>query len=323
MVSCSQPWGSEGVAEASPGPAHTPVLLAPVLAHLEVQPAGRYMDLTFGRGGYARAILERLGPSGQLVVVDQDPEAIAVAKALAAEDSRVVPVYANFGALNGRAEIAAQAFDGVVADLGVSSPQLDEAERGFSFRHDGPLDMRMDPTQGESAADWLARVEAHELITVLRKYGEEPDARRIALAIIRQRENAPITRTAALARLIEETVGGRRGRRIHPATRSFQAIRMAVNAEMQVLEAMLDSAHGWLKPGGRLVVVSFHSLEDRQVKQMLQRGARPKAAHPALPDPTPIWSSIGRELCSEVEAQRNPRARSAVLRWGQAWADAG
>ncbi len=321
MANYSRHWGSEGVAEASPGPTHIPVLLAPVLAHLEMRPGGRYLDLTFGRGGYARALLERLGPEGQLVVVDQDPEAIAVARELAAADARVVPVHANFGALAGHPEIVPGSFDGVVADLGVSSPQLDDAERGFSFRNDGPLDMRMDPTQGESAAEWLARVEAHELISVLRKYGEEPDARRIALAIIRHRDRAPITRTAELARLVEEAVGGRRGRRTHPATRTFQAIRMAVNAEMQVLEAMLASVHGLLKPGGRLVVVSFHSLEDRQVKQMLQQGARPRSGHPALPDPTPIWSSIGRELCSEIEAQRNPRARSAVLRWGQAWAD--
>lgn len=321
MANYSRHWGSEGVAEASPGPTHIPVLLAPVLAHLEMRPGGRYLDLTFGRGGYARALLERLGPEGQLVVVDQDPEAIAVARKLAATDARVVPVHANFGALAGHPEIEPGSFDGVVADLGVSSPQLDDAERGFSFRNDGPLDMRMDPTQGESAADWLARVETHELISVLRKYGEEPDARRIALAIMRHRDRAPITRTAELARLVEEAVGGRRGRRTHPATRTFQAIRMAVNAEMQVLEAMLASVHGLLKPGGRLVVVSFHSLEDRQVKQMLQQGARPRSGHPALPDPTPIWSSIGRELCSEIEAQRNPRARSAVLRWGQAWAD--
>ncbi len=321
MANYSRPWGSEGVAEASPGPTHIPVLLAPVLAHLEIRPAGRYLDLTFGRGGYARAILERLDADGELVVVDQDPEAIAVARELATADARVTPVHANFGALAGRAEISAHGFDGIVADLGVSSPQLDDAERGFSFRNDGPLDMRMDPTQGESAAQWLARVEPHELISVLRKYGEEPDARRIALAIIRQRDREPLTRTAELARLVEESVGGRRGRRTHPATRTFQAIRMAVNGEMHALESLLDAVHAWLKPGGRLVVVSFHSLEDRQVKQMLQRGARPRAAHPALPDPTPIWSAIGRELCSEVEAQRNPRARSAVLRWGQAWAD--
>ncbi len=321
MVNCSQPWGSEGVAEAGPGPTHIPVLLAPVLTHLGIRSDGRYLDLTFGRGGYARAILEQLGPAGQLIALDQDPEAIAAARELAASDPRVTPVHANFGALLGQEAIQPGSFDGIVADLGVSSPQLDDAERGFSFRNDGPLDMRMDPTQGESAAQWLARVETHELISVLRKYGEEPDARRIALAIMRQREREPITRTAALARLVEETVGGRRGRRTHPATRTFQAIRMAVNAEMQVLETMLASVHGLLKPAGRLVVVSFHSLEDRQVKQMLQRGARPRSEHPALPDPTPIWSAIGRELCSEVEAQRNPRARSAVLRWGQAWAD--
>lgn len=319
MASCSPTWGYRGLATASPKE-HTPVLLAPVLARLEIQASGRYIDLTFGRGGYSRAILEKLGPAGELVVVDQDPEAVAAAQALAASDTRVRVVAGNFGELEGRPEVRARSFDGVVADLGVSSPQLDEAERGFSFMRDGPLDMRMDPGHGESAAEWLARVEAHELISVLRKYGEEPEARRIALGLIRRREEKPFERTLDLARHIEELVGGRRGRKTHPATRSFQAIRMAVNGEMQALESMLAAVHGWLKPGGRLVVVSFHSLEDRQVKRMLQAGARPKAPHPALPDPTPTWSSIGRELCSEIEAARNPRARSAVLRWGQVWA---
>lgn len=319
MASCSPTWGYRGLATALPAE-HTPVLLAPVLTQLDIQKGGRYIDLTFGRGGYSRAILELLGPDGALVVVDQDPEAIAVAQALAAEDPRVTVVAGNFGELEGHPEMRPQSFDGVVADLGVSSPQLDEAERGFSFMRDGPLDMRMDPEHGESAAEWLARVDAHELISVLRKYGEEPNARRMALGIIRRRDERPFERTLELARFIEELVGGRRGRKTHPATRAFQAIRMAVNGEMQALESMLAAVHAWLKPGGRLVVVSFHSLEDRQVKRMLQSGARPRAAHPALPDPTPIWSAIGRELCSDVEAARNPRARSAVLRWGQAWA---
>lgn len=318
MARSSHRWAFEAMS-ANPT-AHVPVMLAPVLSRLAIQPQGRYLDLTFGRGGYSRAILDQLEPDGQLVVVDQDPEAIAVARELAEADDRVSVVHANFGELLGASAIAAQSFDGVVADLGVSSPQLDQAERGFSFRLDGPLDMRMNPDAGEPASAWLARVEPHELISVLRKYGEEPDARRIALAIMRRREIQPFERTADLARFIEETLGGRRGRRTHPATRSFQAIRMAVNGELAMLEAMLDAVHGWLKPAGRMVVVSFHSLEDRLVKRMLQQGARPRAAHPALPDPEPIWSAIGRDLCSEIEAERNPRARSAVLRWGQAWA---
>lgn len=319
MVSCSPTWRSEGVAVATPGESHVPVLLAPMLERLDVRDGGLYLDLTFGRGGYSRAILERLG-AGRLLVCDQDPEAIAVAQDLAASDERVEVLQANFGALAGHPALRDRPLDGIVADLGVSSPQLDAAERGFSFMRDGPLDMRMNPEAGLSAAEWLAQVPAHELIRVLQRFGEEPQARRIGLAIVNAREQKPIERTAELAHLIEKAVGGRRGKRIHPATRSFQAIRMAVNGELDALQSMLESVHGWLRPGGHLVVVSFHSLEDRLVKRMLQEGARPQAVHPALPPPTPTWAEIGRVKCDELEAQRNPRARSAVLRWGRTWA---
>lgn len=319
MASSLPIWRSE-LAAADPA-AHTPVMLMDVLQQLEFVPAGRYLDLTFGRGGYARAMLERMR-GGELVACDQDPDAIRVATDLAQQDSRVTPLAANFGELEHSAVIQSAPFDGIVADLGVSSPQLDRAERGFSFRLDGPLDMRMNPQVGQSAAEWLAAVPTHELIRVLQRLGEDPQARRIGLAIARAREAGPITRTAQLAHIVESAVGGRRGRRTHPATRTFQAIRMQVNRELEVLQALLDQVHGWLKPGGRLVVVSFHSLEDRAVKRMLQAGARPKAAHPALPDPTPLWSAIGRVRCSELEAARNPRARSATLRWGQTWTGA-
>ncbi|MEN8719618.1 MAG: 16S rRNA (cytosine(1402)-N(4))-methyltransferase RsmH [Oceanococcaceae bacterium] len=302
------------------GAEHVPVMLAPVLQHLQLRADGHYLDLTFGRGGYARAMLERLGPDGRLTVVDQDPEAVAAARTWAATDSRIAVLHANFADAVTAAAAQATAYDGIVADLGVSSPQIDNPERGFSFMRDGPLDMRMDLSQGVTAAQWLAEASVGDMIRVLRQYGDEPDARRIALAIARARDQQPLERTAQLARVIEEAVGGRRGRRIHPATRSFQALRMVINDEMGALERMLAAAHGALVPDGVLVVVSFHSLEDRQVKRMLQQGARPRAAHPALPDPTPQWRAIGRELCSEIEAQRNPRSRSAVLRWGRTWA---
>ena len=318
MGNCWPNWVFSPVATDLPDGAHVPVMLAPVLARLAPRDGGRYLDLTFGRGGYARALLGQF-QGGVLLACDRDPSAIAAAQALAEDDPRLQRLHANFGELAGHPEIAPESFDGIVADLGVSSPQLDEAERGFSFLRDGPLDMRMDTSRGESAAQWLARVEPGELIGALRRYGEEPQARRIALAILRGREAEPITRTAQLANIIANAVGGRRGKRTHPATRSFQAIRMAVNGELEALAALLEQVHGWLKPGGRLVVVSFHSLEDRAVKRMLQQGARPRAAHPALPDPQPLWAQIGRELCSELEAQRNPRARSAVLRWGCKW----
>lgn len=299
--------------------AHAPVLLDACLAALALRPGGTYVDATFGRGGHSQGILDRLDASGRLLVFDQDPEAQAVAAGWMRQEPRLTLESDNFSALARRLDargLMGQC-DGILFDLGVSSPQLDEAERGFSFAKDGPLDMRMNPLAGQSAAQWLATVEIAELIQVLRRYGEEPQARRIALAIERARQEAPIQRTGQLAALIEIAVGGRRGRRIHPATRSFQALRIAVNRELEVLAAALPQAFDALAPGGRLVVLSFHSLEDRIVKQFFRALAQPPAPDPVNPPPPPQLRGVKRLLSDPAEAQRNPRARSAVLRWAE------
>ncbi len=295
---------------------HEPVLLEAALAALALRPDGVYVDATFGRGGHSRQILDRLSSRGRLIVFDQDPEAQAVAQGWMRQESRLHLEPGNFSELASRLGGLGLlgACDGVLFDLGVSSPQLDEADRGFSFSKDGPLDMRMNPLQGISAADWVAKTPFREMARVLREFGEEPKAGRIARAIEAARAEAPITTTAALAGLIERAVGGRRGARIHPATRSFQAIRIAVNCELEVLSAVLPQAVAALKPGGRLAVISFHSLEDRLVKQFMRRLARPSAPDPVSPAPPAQLCQVQRYLCDELEAQRNPRSRSAVLR---------
>jgi 16S rRNA (cytosine1402-N4)-methyltransferase len=295
---------------------HIPVMLGEAVEGLAVRAGGRYLDGTFGRGGHARAVLSRLGPDGRLLLMDRDPTAIATAQGEFGGDPRVAIRHANFSSLADWDETAA-GLDGVLLDLGVSSPQLDEAARGFSFMADAPLDMRMDPTQGESAADFLARADEREIADVLWTYGEERFSRKIARAIVERRVEQSITRTGDLAALIERVVGRREPGK-HPATRSFQALRIQVNGELDSLKRGLDAALERLNVGGRLSIISFHSLEDRVVKLFIRdhsgrvQGSRrgpPVAAAPAR------LAAVGKaQFPSEAELAANPRARSAVLR---------
>ena len=307
-------------ADPSAPAAHLPVLYAQVMEGLGVVEDGRYLDGTFGRGGHARGVLEKLGPGGRLLLMDKDPEAIAEAERSFGDDGRVSIRRGSFAALGGWDQ--ARDLDGALFDLGVSSPQLDVAQRGFSFGKDGPLDMRMDPEAGESAAQWLARAEEREIADVLWTWGEEKQSRRIARAIVARRAQQPLTRTAELAELIASVVprgkpGSDKGR-IHPATRSFQAIRIHINAELADLEAGLDAALAALKPGGRLAVISFHSLEDRIVKQFIARHAKAPPANRRLPQVQAFVPALvdrsGAIRADAAELAANPRARSAVLR---------
>lgn len=291
--------------------AHRPVMLDEAIAGLALRAGDAhaqpvYVDCTFGRGGHSRAILDRLADGGVLHALDQDPEAVADARARFAADANFHIHHRNFGELAALArelDIAGR-IDGILMDLGVSSPQLDTATRGFSFSKDGPLDMRMNTATGESAAQWLARAPEAEIADVLWRYGEERNSRRIARRIVETRGQTPITTTAQLAALIA-SVPGPRSRTIHPATRSFQAIRIHINRELEVLESALAGAIDVLAPGGRLVVISFHSLEDRIVKHRLRDAARS--------DP-PRLKLHGKQFPSDAECAANPRARSAVLR---------
>ncbi len=294
---------------------HLPVLYTQVLDGLKVIENGTYLDGTFGRGGHARGVLEQLGPGGRLLVMDKDPEAIAVAERDFAPDPRVSIFRGSFADL--LHWDATDGLDGVLFDLGVSSPQLDVAERGFSFGKDGPLDMRMDPDSGESAAQWLNRAEEREIADVLWTYGEERQSRRIARALVARREKQPFTRTAELADAIAVVMP--RGKdKINPATRSFQAIRIHINRELADLEAGLDAAMARLKPGGRLAVISFHSLEDRIVKQFMNRHAKAPPSNRRLPEAQPFVPSLdlhgGAIKAEDDELAVNPRSRSAVLR---------
>ena len=303
--------------------AHVPVLYAQVMEGLQVVGNGRYLDGTFGRGGHARGVLGQLGPGGRLLLMDKDPEAIAEAGRGFAADARVAVRHASFATLGQWDE--AHDLDGILFDLGVSSPQLDVAARGFSFGKDGPLDMRMDPESGESAAQWLARADEKEIADVLWTYGEEKLSRRIARAIVARRAEQPLTRTAQLAELIASVMP--RGKdKIHPATRSFQAIRIHVNRELADLETGLDAALAALKPGGRLAVISFHSLEDRIVKQFVARHAKAPPANRRLPETeafVPALRAVGGAIkADEAELAANPRARSAVLRVAEKLGDA-
>ncbi|MGC9456543.1 MAG: 16S rRNA (cytosine(1402)-N(4))-methyltransferase RsmH [Halothiobacillaceae bacterium] len=295
---------------------HVTVLLAEAVEGLAVQPSGLYVDGTFGRGGHSRAILERLGPSGRLVVFDRDPAAVAAAEALAETDPRLTMVSRAFSGMGGwlREQGLAGRVDGLLLDLGVSSPQLDEPERGFSFMHDGPLDMRMDPDTGMSAAEWLADVELDELTDVFRTLGEERHARRIARHIVATRAERPITRTHALAERIRETVPGYE-RNKHPATRCFQAIRIYINGELDELEAALADVIDLLAPGGRLVVISFHSLEDRLVKRFIRTHSESEKDFFGQPVGQPPLLRVGKARRAGAEEIRaNPRARSAIMR---------
>lgn len=294
---------------------HVPVMLAQVLEGLRVKAEGTYLDGTFGRGGHAREVLARLGEHGRLLLMDRDPEAIANAGRDFGADARVRIRHANFSELAAWEETAA-GLDGVLLDLGVSSPQLDDPARGFSFQGEGPLDMRMDPTRGPSAAEWLAAADEKEIADVLWRYGEERMSRRIARAIVDTRRSRPLTTTRELADLVARTIGHRE-RHKHPATRTFQALRIEVNDELGALERGLAAARDALKVGGRLAVISFHSLEDRAVKQFI-RGevARPVRRGLPLPEAAPpALVAVGKaQFADEAEVAANPRARSAVLR---------
>ena len=295
---------------------HLPVLYTQVLDGLKVIENGVYLDGTFGRGGHARGVLEQLGPGGRLLVMDKDPEAIAVAERDFAPDPRVSIFRGSFADLL-HWDATAEGLDGVLFDLGVSSPQLDVAERGFSFGKDGPLDMRMDPDSGESAAQWLNRAEEREIADILWTYGEERQSRRIARALVARREKQPFSRTAELADAIAAVMP--RGKdKINPATRSFQAIRIHINRELADLEAGLDAALARLKPGGRLAVISFHSLEDRIVKQFMNRHAKAPPSNRRLPEAQPFVPTLdlhgGAIKAEDDELAVNPRSRSAVLR---------
>ena len=295
---------------------HRPVLLEEAIAALMVSADGTYVDGTFGRGGHATRILESLSPRGSLLALDQDPEAAAVAELICANDSRMRFRSTNFRAL---ADCAAPgSVQGVLLDLGVSSPQLDNPARGFSFSQDGPLDMRMDPEGGQSAADWLANVKEAELARVLKELGEERFARRIARAIVNARREGPIQRTAHLAEIIS-AANPKWEPNKHPATRSFQAIRLHINSELESLQDALSAALSVLAKGGRLVVISFHSLEDRIVKRFIRNASRGRQLPPGVPisfeEQQVSLKPIGKAVMpSPTEVAANPRARSAVMR---------
>lgn len=299
---------------------HVPVLKDEVLQFLAIRPDGLYVDGTFGRGGHSRAILEQLGPDGRLLALDRDPEAVAVGRQLQADDPRFQIVHSAYSALGDvlAAEGLTGRVDGILLDVGVSSPQLENPARGFAFRATGPLDMRMDPGSGVSAADWLNTADEAEIAGVLWRFGEERSARRITRAIATARGTAPIRTTTELATIIESVVRGEPGR--HPATRTFQAIRIHINRELQELAAVLPAARAGLAVGGRLCIISFHSLEDRLVKRFLRDHSRvdpalralPVVPPSALPDLALLTTRAVR--ASDAEVARNPRARSAVLR---------
>ena len=300
--------------------AHVPVLLGPVLQGLKIKPDGCYVDGTVGRGGHSGKILEQLNADGRLIGIDRDPQAIASAPKTLTDDPRFELIRGEIAQLE--TYISARgltgAVDGLLFDLGVSSPQLDEAQRGFSFMRDGPLDMRMDPQSGTSARDWLATVGEFELKRVLRKFGEEPAAARIARAIIAERAIAPIISTGQLASLVE-TVAPKRGQKKHPATKTFQAIRIFVNRELEQLAAVLQQSVTVLRSGGRLCVISFHSLEDRIVKRFI-RGASLEPEQyrglPSIPEEfQPKLKTVGKVIMATAdEIAENRRARSARLR---------
>jgi len=298
---------------------HQTVLLQEAVEALVTTPGGFYVDGTFGRGGHSRAVLSCLGQEGRLLAVDKDPAAARVAEDLAAGDGRFQFLHGSFAELP--AALAARGVDsvnGILLDLGVSSPQLDEAERGFSFQHDGPLDMRMDTSRGATAAEWLASAAEAEIARVLKEYGEERFARRIAGAIVRARAEAPIERTSQLSRIVSEA-NPRWEKHKHPATRAFQAIRIQVNGELTDLSALLADALDLLCVGGRLVVISFHSLEDRLVKRYMRDLARGDALPPGVPVRDAALNRrlrlIGKAVrAGESEVAANPRARSAIMR---------
>ncbi len=300
--------------------AHRPVLLDESVAALAIRPDGVYIDGTFGRGGHSRQILDGLGEAGRLIGIDKDPEAITHAQAVFGGDGRFVIERGSFAML---AEIAEQQgvtgkVDGILLDLGVSSPQLDQAERGFSFLQEGPLDMRMDPETGFSAAEWLMGAEAKEIADVLKTFGEERHARRIARAIVAARQEQPIRTTRQLSEIVSAAnPAWEKGK--HPATRCFQGIRIFINRELEDLERFLDQVLDVLAPGGRLAVISFHSLEDRMIKRFMRDQAKGDRFPPGVPvtqdQLNPKLRLLGKAIrAGKAELEENPRSRSAVLR---------
>lgn len=295
---------------------HRPVLLEEVLRFLEPQAGRRFLDGTFGRGGHTLALLER---GASVLAMDRDPEAVSAALGLRTkwDNGRLEVEHMTFGGLAAVAEREG-GFDGILLDLGVSSPQIDSAERGFSFQQDGPLDMRMDPSRGTTAADLVNQLTERELASLIFELSGERMARPIARAIVQQRQLKPLARTGELAALVEKAVGGRRGAKLHPATRTFQALRMRVNDELGELDRALSAVPKALRPGGRLAVISFHELEDRRVKQFIDHHSQPEIrAHGMAfgrPNPDYCLKKFKREDPSEEEIASNPRARSARLR---------
>ena len=317
---------------------HRPVLLEPTIESLVMADYGKrqvfsddlaaeqtarlsgvYVDGTFGRGGHSKALLARLSADARLVVFDKDPQAIEVALELARIDRRVSVVHEAFGDMReALLALDIEAIDGVMLDLGVSSPQIDDAGRGFSFMRDGPLDMRMDTTRGETAAQWLVQASIEEMREVIVRYGEERFAFQIAKAIDARRAERPINTTLELAELVSGVVRTREKGQ-HPATRTFQALRIYLNRELEELESALQAALTLLKTGGRMAVISFHSLEDRVVKQFITAASKPEAAYARLPlreseMPQPVLLALARVLPTHTETTDNPRSRSAVLR---------
>lgn len=301
---------------------HTSVLQAEAVAALNIKPSGIYIDATYGRGGHSSSILEKLNSNGRLISIDQDPEAIADGQQRFANEPRLSLYKQNFEALDAVAMRAGVLglVDGVLFDLGVSSPQLDSAERGFSFSKDGVLDMRMDTEQGETAANWLQHVDEKELARVLRDYGDERYANRIAAAIIKARKIGAMNSTAALAETVKQA-HPRWDHRRHPATKTFQAIRIHINRELLALEAALSHSVNVLKVHGRLVVISFHSIEDRIVKRFMRAPVPSRDLPRRLPQSVQSQEqnshrlkALGKKRPSQLEIEQNPRARSAVLR---------
>ncbi len=297
---------------------HQPVLLDEAVSSLKIRGNGYYLDGTFGRGGHSRAILARLTEQGRLFTLDKDPRAVEAGLEEWGEDPRFSIVQGSFAEMDRLVQEwhIDRGLDGILLDLGVSSPQLDDPERGFSFMKGGPLDMRMDPTKGVSAAEWIAEAPERELSRVFWEFGEERHARRIARSIVKARQQQSLVTTTQLAQLIETTIGNREKK--HPATRCFQAIRIFVNNELGDLATGLEAAIRHLRPGGRLVVISFHSLEDRLVKRTFREAVRPGQVRrniPEHPDWSPLLKAIGKAIKpSEQEISANPRARSAVMR---------
>ncbi|MEZ4563570.1 MAG: 16S rRNA (cytosine(1402)-N(4))-methyltransferase RsmH [Thermomicrobiales bacterium] len=312
------------VSSSASAAGHMPVLRDEAIAALRPRPGGRYIDGTFGGGGHTRALLAAIAPDGVVLALDADPAAIARAEAMRADlaiGTRLMPVQGNFADMYQVALAQGIApVDGVLLDLGLSSFQLDAPDRGFAFRLDGPLDMRFDPTRGVPASELVNTLPEVELADLIWRFGEEPGSRRIARAVVRERSSAPVQTTAQLAGIVERALGGRRGRDTHPATRTFQALRMATNDELRVLEAALLGAVDVLAAGGRLAVIAFHSLEDRLVKRFIDRESAACVCPPEAPicvcNHQPRLRKVTRRAIKPTagEAAANPRARSAILR---------